>query len=218
MISIKIQCVCGQSYAFEVEPVGGRMPKAVRCPTCGTDGTTAANAALARAPLARPTAAAANAANLPVAAPARPVPPVLPAGPAGTNVQSRRPLLPGQPSRAQALHEARAKMLWGDSFDEVFKFLRMQGYSHAEASAAVTEMFQERVAIIRTNGIRKIVIGSILICIPVILFLVLLGMGFIFMRLLALPIMVGVYGVWLVVKGTLMLLAPKSEVGDASEM
>jgi len=109
-------------------------------------------------------------------------------------------------------------MLWGDSFDEVFKFLRMQGYSHAEASAATTEMFQERLATIRANGIRKIVIGSILVCFPVLTFLVLLGMGFIFMRLLAVPIMFGIWGVWLVVKGTLMLLAPKSEAGDASEM
>lgn len=109
-------------------------------------------------------------------------------------------------------------MLWGDSYEEVFKFLRMQGYSQAEASSAATEMFMERVATIRANGIRKIVIGSILVCVPVMLFLVMLGMGFIFMRLLALPIMIGIWGVWLVVKGTLMLLAPKSERGDASEM
>jgi len=218
MVPIKIQCDCGQRYAFDVEPVGGRMPWTVKCPACGVDGTDAANAALARTLPAQPALAAPSAAASRVPAPARAVPPVLP--PASARIPAGRgpTLLPGQPSRAQALHEARAKMLWGDSFDEVFKFLRMQGYSHAEAWAAVTEMFQERVATIRANGIRKIVIGSVLICIPVLTFLVLLGMGFIFMRLLALPIMFGIWGVWLVVKGTLMLLAPKSEAGDASEM
>lgn len=218
MVPIKIQCDCGQRYAFEVEPVGGRMPWTVTCPVCGADGTAAANAALARRLSAAPTVAASGGAALPVTIPARPVPPVLSSATVRITPGRGPSLLPGQPSRVQALHEARAKMLWGDSYEEVFKFLRMQGYSHAEASAAATEMFQERVATIRANGIRKIVIGSILVCVPVMLFLVMLGTGFIFMRLLALPIMAGIYGVWLVVKGTLMLLAPKSEAGDASEM
>jgi hypothetical protein len=48
MIPIKIQCACGQRYAFDVEPVAGRMPGAVCCPICGADGTTAANTALAQ--------------------------------------------------------------------------------------------------------------------------------------------------------------------------
>jgi hypothetical protein len=47
MISIKIQCDCGQRYAFDVEPVGGRMPQAVACPACGADGTAAAEHNLA---------------------------------------------------------------------------------------------------------------------------------------------------------------------------
>jgi len=218
MIPIKIQCDCGQRYAFEVEPVGGRMPKGVVCPACGADGTTAANAAIAQSLAPETKVVVANKAALPVAAKTGPVSSAAPA--AGTREPGRLGprLLPGQPSRGQALHEARAKMLWGDSYDDVLKFLRMQGYSHAEAAAAVTEMFQERVAMIRANGIQKIVVGSILVCIPVILFLILLGTGFLFMRLLAVPILFGVWGVWLVVKGTLMLLAPKSEAGDASEM
>jgi hypothetical protein len=48
MIPIKIQCGCGQRYAFQVEPVGGQMPAAVSCPKCGTDGTSAANSVLAQ--------------------------------------------------------------------------------------------------------------------------------------------------------------------------
>ena len=43
MIPIKIVCHCGQKYAFDVQPVEGRMPVAVNCQTCGRDGTTAAN-------------------------------------------------------------------------------------------------------------------------------------------------------------------------------
>src|SRR6185295_528956 len=48
-ISIKIQCRCGQPYSFEVEPVGGRLPAPVFCPSCSADGTAAANEQIARA-------------------------------------------------------------------------------------------------------------------------------------------------------------------------
>lgn len=43
MMPVKIQCGCGQRYAFEIEPVCGRMPDRVACPVCGADGTSAAN-------------------------------------------------------------------------------------------------------------------------------------------------------------------------------
>jgi hypothetical protein len=49
MIAIKIQCACGQRYAFDVEPVNGRMPVGVACPACGIDGTVAANRMIAQA-------------------------------------------------------------------------------------------------------------------------------------------------------------------------
>lgn len=45
---IKINCGCGQHYAFDVEPVAGRMPAPVACPVCGMDGTDAANASIAQ--------------------------------------------------------------------------------------------------------------------------------------------------------------------------
>jgi len=48
MIPIKIQCGCGQKYAFDVEPVHGRMATAVACPVCGVDGTGTANQMIAQ--------------------------------------------------------------------------------------------------------------------------------------------------------------------------
>ena len=47
MIPVKIQCSCGQRYAFEVEPVCGRMSSLVCCPVCGCDGTSVANEIIA---------------------------------------------------------------------------------------------------------------------------------------------------------------------------
>jgi hypothetical protein len=65
-VPVKIECGCGQRYAFDVEPVNGRMPVAVKCPACGMDGTAASNEAIAYM------LAQANAAI--TAMPARPVP------------------------------------------------------------------------------------------------------------------------------------------------
>jgi hypothetical protein len=48
MITIKVQCGCGQKYAFDVEPYNGRMPHTVACPVCGVDGTAAANQIIAQ--------------------------------------------------------------------------------------------------------------------------------------------------------------------------
>ncbi|MBI3192255.1 MAG: hypothetical protein HYZ36_06270, partial [Pedosphaera parvula] len=47
MIALKIQCPCGQRFAFDVEPVDGHMPTAVACPACGADNTAGANQAIA---------------------------------------------------------------------------------------------------------------------------------------------------------------------------
>ena len=50
MVAVKIECGCGQHYAFNVEPVDGQMTSTVACPTCGADGTAAANAFIAQSP------------------------------------------------------------------------------------------------------------------------------------------------------------------------
>src|SRR5580658_783014 len=48
-MTIKVQCPCGSKYSFEVEPVEGRMPFTVNCPTCNADGTEMANQLIAEA-------------------------------------------------------------------------------------------------------------------------------------------------------------------------
>ncbi len=46
-MQIKILCPCGTKFAFEVEPIGGRMPVRVQCPECNADATELANAVIA---------------------------------------------------------------------------------------------------------------------------------------------------------------------------
>jgi hypothetical protein len=220
MIPVKIQCGCGQRYAFDVEPVNGRMPGAVACPVCGADGTSAADSVItqslgAQSPIAvapvgvarlRPTTAA------PSMAPASPPSPTIRPAPLRGGVK-----LPGQVDRDQAEHEARAKISWGDAPADVISYLRIQGFSQAEASSLVGTMFQERAATIRANGIRKSFIGIGLMCVPVVALIVFLSMGIFPLKLFAVTLMIGTYGAWQLLKGVIMFVAPKSEPGDVAE-
>jgi hypothetical protein len=48
VIPIKIQCGCGQKYAFDVEPDNGSLRQSVHCPVCGSDGVAVANQLIAQ--------------------------------------------------------------------------------------------------------------------------------------------------------------------------
>ncbi len=48
MATVKIICGCGQKYAFDVQPLNGRMPAPVQCPVCGRDVTAIANEVIER--------------------------------------------------------------------------------------------------------------------------------------------------------------------------
>jgi hypothetical protein len=211
MVSIKIQCGCGQRYAFDIKTAGDLPPGTVACPVCGADGTDAANAAIAQSLSAQAAAAAAPAGDTR----ARAANPPLSAAPAaGARAGARRP---GQIGPAQAKHEAKAKIFWGDPPEAVIGYLLMQGFSHEEASNLVGEMFRERAATVRANGIRKILTGIGLIAVPIVALIIFLSIGVIPMKIFAVTIMVGLWGVWMLLNGIIMVLAPKSEKGDLAD-
>src|ERR1051325_10816808 len=148
MTSIKIECGCGQRYAFDVEPVNGQMPYTVACPTCGVDGTGAANEVIAQslqsvAVAALPAGRSETVAHsFQAAAPAvRIVQPAVhvaaPAAPRTTHTRSV--LLPGQTDPTQVAHEARAKIFWGDPPQEVLKFLCINNVPRQEAMEIIRE-------------------------------------------------------------------------------
>jgi hypothetical protein len=89
-MEISVQCPCGTKYKFDVEPVHGRMPMPVSCPSCGADGTGLANEFIRAA-------SAAPAPAIPTAqiAPAVPAAPVTPAAPAAS--EAPPPLPAGGP-------------------------------------------------------------------------------------------------------------------------
>ncbi len=217
MIPIKIQCACGQRYAFEVEPVGGQVPAAVTCPACGADGTAAANAAIAQSMATQPPAPAAGGLRLRVAAPASSERPAALPGSARPAAGRGAVLVPGQIDRTQAKFEAKAKISWGDPPRAVLGYLLSQGFSREEASDLVDELFEERAATIRGNGVINIVVGIFLICVPIAALFLFMSWGYILVKTFAVTIIGGFVGVWRVIKGVGMLLAAKSQRGDIAD-
>ena len=120
-------------------------------------------------------------------------------------------------SREQAEAEARAKVSWGDSQEEVTKYLMVQRFTAQEATDLVAVMFKERMVNVRANGIRKIIIGTGLMCVPIIGFLIFAHIGIIPIKLMGILIVVGLYGFWQLLNGIIALVAPKMESGDVAE-
>ena len=202
MIAIKIQCGCGQRYAFDVEPAGNCMPYSVACPACGTDGTSAANAAIAQS------------------VPAAPRPHTAAAVPAARSVANANPASSTtsfQLERPKAEMEARSKIMWGDSPEDVTKFLMMQGISFEEAPILVEAMVQERMSLLRGIGFRKILIAVPMMCVPVVAFIFFSGTGIFPLKTLGAAVGVGLWGAYIFLKGSLILLAPRSEPGDIAD-
>jgi uncharacterized membrane protein SpoIIM required for sporulation len=57
--------------------------------------------------------------------------------------------------------------------------MKRQGFSHEQAAKSVEEMVREQLATIRGNGIKKIVGGGLLTCVPIATFVAFLIEGYI---------------------------------------
>jgi hypothetical protein len=212
MIPIKIQCECGQRYAFDVEPVNGRMTSPVACPSCGADGVIATNAIIAQSAQPQPAAVPEPTVRLQVAAPASIIQPA-----SSAPAPRRGAPLTGQVDPAKAEVEARSKIFWGDEPKDAVKFLMMNGFNHEDATVSVRAMFKERATALQGIGIKKIMTGIALMAVPVVAILIFAYFHAAFISLLALAIAVGLWGAWMFLRGSIMLLFPKSESGDVSD-
>jgi len=199
MIPVKIECECGQRYAFDIEPINGMMPGPVACPSCGTDGTAAANEYLSRIPAPVTTAPHVEPVRLATALPTATV----------AKVDSRRGLV----DLDKAEKEARTKIMWGDSVEQVTAFLTIKGLNRSEAMELACKLFQERAAIVRSNGIKKIIAGAVLVCVPIVAYSLFHAAGRFPIRLSMICYGIGIYGAYMFITGIMAVVAPKSEQG-----
>jgi hypothetical protein len=119
--------------------------------------------------------------------------------------------------------EARARIIWGESPSSVREFLSSNGLSAADADAKVKQWVVERTCEIRRLGIRRILIGSVLIGVAGISVYALLstpGASIGFGRACGFLILAALYGLWKLVDGIFFLVRPNSEhrsIPDISE-
>lgn len=124
---------------------------------------------------------------------------------------------PRQVDRHRVETEARAKILWGDSREEVIAFMVVQGIDRGEATEFVDEVLNERVQAIRGAGLRKIFIGIPLIGLPFLAWFCFMAIHRIYVYALAFTIMAGLYGIWSLLTGLIMFISPKKESGDVAD-
>ena len=210
-IPIKVECGCGQRYAFDAEPVNGRVASAVACPACGADGTAAANEVISQT-IQQPVVAANPALGL-----RRKSAAVSTESGESAPEPPRRGPMPGQgdPGRAEA--EARSKIYWGDPPEDVVRFLMSQSFSFEDATELVKVLTQHRTIALRKIGIWKIIYGILLMFVPVVTFIVMMASHLIIPRLLVIAVGLGLWGVWMLIKGLIMVFVPKLETGDIAD-
>jgi hypothetical protein len=128
-------------------------------------------------------------------------------------------MLPIRPiDREQVECEARAKTFWGDPREEVVKYLMMQGISAVEATQLAGEMFAERTKFIRGCGLKKILISIPLMAFPVVSWIFMVAVfRFMFIKIWAFTAVAGLYGLYCLIRGSIMFFSPGSEPGDVSE-
>jgi hypothetical protein len=224
MVTVKIQCVCGQNYAFDVEPVNGEMPSAVSCPNCGADGTAAANddisqqltpappiAAAAMAMVATTTAATGG--SHPGLRITRAQAGSQLAESSSASAATAAALNENDPARAKLVREAKAKIVQGESMEQVAAFLKVKGFNPADAMELAYGFYKERVSIVRSNGVKKMIVGLALMAVPLIVYFIFKSIGRFSIRRSIWAYIVGIAGGYMFVSGIIMIVAPKSEKG-----
>ncbi len=139
-------------------------------------------------------------------------PPTAPAAPNG------RKLLPGQLDPAQAQIEAKAKISWGDPPEEVIKYLLLQGFTREEATPFVQQLFNERARTVRKNGIGKMIVGTGMLFVPLVFYFIFASANMMMfpVKIFAITVMVGLWGLGKVLKGIFMFVSPRTERGDVA--
>lgn len=106
--------------------------------------------------------------------------------------------------------------MWGDPAEHITSYLMVQGYNREEAMELTKALVKERTSAVRANGIRKMIFGFVLIWAPVAAFIFCAVIGIFITKLIGAAVLVGLYGAYLLLRGFLMAVAPKSEKGDVA--
>src|SRR5438067_301556 len=91
--------------------------------------------------------------------------------------------------------EARCEITWGKSPEDVLAVLQSKGVGDRYALELLEELMKERAAVIRSDGIKKTTIGSILIALPIAYYFFSMWLGYWSIKLFAGLIVLGFWGI-----------------------
>jgi hypothetical protein len=97
--------------------------------------------------------------------------------------------------------DARAKVFWGERADKVMEFLASKGVEREVGRAFLQEVLDEKLVDTRSEGRTRIWKGAGLILIPVAYYVVVQLTGYLFVKLFAVLLVVGAYGLFVLTKG-----------------
>lgn len=76
-----------------------------------------------------------------------------------------------RPAEDQTLNEARAKIIWGESIEEVREWLSYRQIPSAQIEEVIATCLRERAIEFRKKGIKEIVIAALILILPIIVVL-----------------------------------------------
>ena len=122
-------------------------------------------------------------------------------------------------SADQVITEARARIIWGEPSSSVHDFLTSNGLSDAVADAKLAEFVLERSRELKRIGLRDLFVGIVLAGASAVTFYLTLSVAWLggswlnssSVKLDALLLLVGAYGLWKVGRGVIYLARPQSE-------
>jgi hypothetical protein len=111
--------------------------------------------------------------------------------------------------------EARAKIMWGEPPVKVRAYLMSKNVGEKEAAVLLEEVMTERAASIRSDGMKKIWLGSAFIAAPVIYYFVThLWIGYWSLKLFAGLVVLAAVGLAKLTSGVSLVLRPRAVRGD----
>lgn len=114
--------------------------------------------------------------------------------------------------------QARAKLIWGEPAAAVRDYLTANGISDQEADAKMAELSAERNQELRNIGLRKVVFGGGAALGAAVYFGLAVHVNTGAAKLYIFIMMGGLYGLWKLTDGIILLLRPQSEKHDLTEV
>lgn len=131
-------------------------------------------------------------------------------------------------SAENIITEARARILWGEESSSVRDYLTENGFSCTDADIKIAEMTRERNQQLRKIGMGDVLIGGLLVAVTGVC------SYFLFMRpvhfkgtgrrfnwpllLSEYSLVLGVYGLWRLIRGVCYLIRPQAEHKSLSDL